>query len=364
MTRSRTLLEKYCDKLGIDFPSDPEGWPLDGQRNPYYCAMVEMVDHYVGMLVGYLEDTDDPRWPGHKLIENTYIIFSSDNGGTLGKSNETFTDNTPLAGGKGSVNEGGTRVPLIVAGPGIQQGRESRVLANGLDFFPTILSWAGVDVPPGVQLDGCDLSGVLEKDPSDPGLVKDASGQVRRSIMHHFPHGGHAASSLRVDGYKLILRYDHGGASGVPELELYRLENEDGSRADFEEANNLAKRMPEKAQEMKARLLAELDAMNASRPYLNPQVRGRLPGKETVCRPLKLERDGQRVVVPFKEQGAAVVRGYVYYLTTATEKNSEWFRMPADVEGNRLSAELPADATRVRVSLVDENNFLVVYPAD
>ncbi len=58
------------------------------------------------------------------------------------------------------------------------------------------------------------------------------------------------------------------------------------------------------------------------------------------------------------------MRGYVYYLTTATEKNSEWFRMPADVEGNRLSAELPADATRVRVSLVDENNFLVVYPAD
>ena len=83
-TRSKKLLEKYCEKLGVDYPSDPAAWTMDGQRNPYYCAMVETLDYYVGRLIGYLERTDDPRWPGHKLIENTYIIFSSDNGGMEG----------------------------------------------------------------------------------------------------------------------------------------------------------------------------------------------------------------------------------------------------------------------------------------
>ena len=69
------------------FQKTQKGWTLEGQRNPYYCAMVETLDYYVGKLIGYLERTEDPRWPGHKLIENTYMIFSSDNGGMEGYSN-------------------------------------------------------------------------------------------------------------------------------------------------------------------------------------------------------------------------------------------------------------------------------------
>ena len=81
-TRSKALLEKYVRKLGVELPKDPKQfWQGKGQTNPFYCAMVEMLDYYVGQLVQYLEQTDDPRWPGHKLIENTYIIFTSDNGG-------------------------------------------------------------------------------------------------------------------------------------------------------------------------------------------------------------------------------------------------------------------------------------------
>ncbi|NIL95795.1 MAG: sulfatase-like hydrolase/transferase, partial [Planctomycetales bacterium] len=203
-TRSRALLEKYCQKLGVEFPTDPNGWKLGGQRNPYYGAMVEMLDHYVGQLIDYLNNTEDPRWPGHKLIENTYLIFSSDNGGTKGGHGETFTDNAPLAGGKGSTQEGGVRVPLIIAGPGVQTGAESRVMVNGIDFYPTILAWTKLDPPPGVQLDGCDLSTLLAENPADPGLVKNASGQVRGAMMHHFPHGAYPTSAIRSGGYKLI----------------------------------------------------------------------------------------------------------------------------------------------------------------
>ncbi|MEY4403718.1 MAG: Arylsulfatase, partial [Verrucomicrobiota bacterium] len=70
-SRSKELLEKYCKKLGVN-PANPKEWSTGGgQRNPFYCAMVETLDHYVGQLVEFLENTDDPRNPGHKLIDNT-----------------------------------------------------------------------------------------------------------------------------------------------------------------------------------------------------------------------------------------------------------------------------------------------------
>ena len=141
-SRSKELLEKYCKKLNVDFPTDPKGWPLDGQKNPYYCAMVEMFDHYVGNLVKYLEKTDDPRRPGHKLMDNTYIMLTSDNGG-MEQAGEIITDNYPLDRGKINAKEGGVRVPFIVTGPNIPKARKSEVMVNGLDFYPTILSWTG-----------------------------------------------------------------------------------------------------------------------------------------------------------------------------------------------------------------------------
>ena len=70
------------------------------------CAMVESLDYYVGQLINYLKQTDDPRWPGHKLIDNTYIIFTSDNGGMEKVPNEIITDNAPLDKGKINAKEG------------------------------------------------------------------------------------------------------------------------------------------------------------------------------------------------------------------------------------------------------------------
>ena len=64
-----------------------------------------------GKLFTYLEETDDPRWPGHKLVENTYIIFTSDNGGMEGSRTQIITDNYPLDRGKISLMEGGTLAP-------------------------------------------------------------------------------------------------------------------------------------------------------------------------------------------------------------------------------------------------------------
>ena len=362
-TRAKGLLEKYCKKLGVEMPTTDGGWPLKGQQNPYYCAMVEMVDHYLGQLVSYLETTDDPRWPGHKLIENTYIIFSSDNGGAEGGHGEEYTDNAPLDMGKGSPLEGGTRVPLIIAGPGIKEGAESHVLANGIDFYPTILAWTKTPLPEGVKLDGCDLSALLSGDPTDATLVKNSSGEVRDRIIHHFPHGVGARSTIRRDGFKLVYNHDHLGKSKSPEVELYQLHDADGKRVDFEESKDLAKEMPEKAAALKKELMAALKEMAASSPYLNPACAEKLPGKDKVCTALGEDVQGNTVTLSYKENGAKVTKAFLFYTTNKGDKSEEWFRKEIPLSGDgKATCELPEGTNGHLFTLVDENNFLVKFP--
>ena len=96
---------------------------------------------------------------------------------------EIITDNFPLDRGKISLEEGGVRVPLIIAGPGIKAGQESEVMINGLDFYPTILTWTNTDKPQGVTLDGCDLTKLLEQNPRSANLVKHTNGHVRDTMQ-------------------------------------------------------------------------------------------------------------------------------------------------------------------------------------
>lgn len=365
-SRSRALLEKYCEKLGVEFPTEPEGWPLEGQRNPYYCAMVESFDYYLGQIVSYLENTEDPRWPGHKLIENTYLFFSSDNGGMEGHPGEVFTDNYPLDRGKISAMEGGTRVPFIVVGPGIPAGVESEVMVNGLDFYPTMLALAGVDQPQGKNLDGCDLAPLLLNDPTDPSLVREADGSVRDTMVWHFPHSGALESTIRTGDYKLVRNYDHLNNPATAELELYRLYDSEGAkpvRADIEEANNLAATMPEKAAAMNTLLAEILGGMAASYPSYNPHFTHPLPGKKKVPSVLSHKRKSDHVQFVFRENGSRVLRADLLYTTNGGGQYEEWFRASASVvEGGKVHAEIPPGATHYLINLVDENGFLVSFP--
>jgi arylsulfatase A-like enzyme len=264
-TRSKALLDKYVEKIGTD-PGNTPTKDTPGQLNPFYAAMVQELDYYVGIIFDYLDQTEDPRWPGHMLSENTYLIFTSDNGGMEG-SKERYTDNNPLDKGKISAREGGTRVPLFIKGPGIQGGVRTDVMVNGLDFYPTILSLTGIEKPKGKHFDGCDLSTLLKADPTDPTLVKHSDGSVRETMVWHFPHGSQHQSTIRIGDYKLLRNYDYVNNGDAPELELYRLyESKDGKqkRVDFEEAKNLADSMPEKAKAMNSRLTEILTEMKAS----------------------------------------------------------------------------------------------------
>ena len=365
-TRSEQLLEKYCRKLGVEKPKDDRGWTMKGQTNPFYCAMVEELDYHMGKVFNYLNNTEDPRWPGHKLAENTYVIFTSDNGGMEGHPGEVITDNYPLDKGKISAMEGGTRVPLIITGPGIPKGVESQVMVNGLDFYPTLLTFTKTPKPMGKNLDGCDLSKLLTHEPNNSDLVRNKHGKPRNSMIWHFPHSIALESTIRSGGFKLIRNYDHKYNPHTPELELYQLYKDVNGkpvRVDIEEANNLVTTMPDKANLMNKLLSKGLAEMNASFPYYNPRA-GRI-GKEKKLIPSVTSHQIASNLVKFKfsENGAKVIRGDLIYTPNGGVKYEEWYRIKGgNQNGNEISFDLPEGATHYFLNLIDENNFLVSYP--
>jgi uncharacterized sulfatase len=365
-TRSEQLLEKYCKKLGVERPNDKEGWTMKGQTNPFYCAMVEELDYFMGKVFDFLKDTEDPRWPGHKLIENTYIIFTSDNGGMEGHAKEVITDNYPLDKGKISAMEGGTRVPLIITGPGIPKGVESDVMVNGLDFYPTLLTLTGTKCPKDKDMDGCDLSDLLLKDPTDPNLVKNKDGKPRDTMVWHFPHSVAMESTIRVNEYKLVRNYNHRFDERTTELELYQLyktDNDKQVRVDIEEANNLASQNPGLTKKLNRRLSSILKEMDASYPYYNPQARQVGGEKNLIPKVISHEIHNETITFSVREQGAKIVRADLIYTNNGGNKYEEWYRVKGkEKTKGTISFNLPEGSTHYYLNLIDENNFLVSYP--
>ena len=366
-TRSQRLLEKYSQKLDVQVdPNSPETWSEVGQKNPFYCSMVEQLDYYVGQILDFLQTADDPRWPGHKLSENTFVIFTSDNGGMEQVPGQVITDNYPLDRGKISLMEGGTRVPLIITGPGIPSQIESDVMVNGLDFYPTILSWVGAEPPPGKRLDGLDLSRLLKQDPTDGSLVKEASGASRDTMVWHFPNSVALESTIRQGDYKLVRNYNHTHDPRSVPLELYRLyrtENGRQVRVDIEESNNLIDVEPSRAKAMNQKLSLILGEMQASYPYNNPAFAGHLEQARQVPVVTRHRQEGRHVMFTIQERGAKLVRANLIYTRNGKDRHEEWFRLPARLDdSSRVTVTLPEGTTHFLLNLIDENNFLVSYP--
>lgn len=190
-------------------------------HNATYAAMVGSLDRSVGRLLELLEETG--------LDERTLVIFTSDNGGLIDAGDDAVTSNLPLRNGKGSVYEGGVRVPAIIRWPGVTQpGSVSDVPIISVDYLPTILAATGTQVPDevGPVLDGVSLA---------PVLANEDVAAPSRMLFWHYPHyhmmGGIPYSSVRVGDWKLIEFHD-----GRPP-ELYNLSedlHEDRNRADSE----------------------------------------------------------------------------------------------------------------------------------
>lgn len=238
------------------------GWAESRGRNARQtsaAAAVFDMDITVGMVLDKLEELG--------IADETYLFYTTDHG-TPGSGNR------PLALGKGTVWEGGLKVPLFFGGPGIAPGSVSRVRATGMDLVPTVADLAGLagKLPRGVE--GGSLATVL---------ANDGHGSVvrpREEIVFHFPHYDAdplgPASAILWGDYKLIRFYED---PSTPRL--FNL------RADPYERNNLFSALPEKAEALGERLDAYLRGVGAGLPRVN----GDFDPSQEVSR---IERGGQQ----------------------------------------------------------------------
>lgn len=361
-TRSRALLEFYCDRLGIPFPTDPGPVTTPGQTNPYYGAMVDTLDWSLGKVMDFLEETDDPRHPGQKLIENTYLIFTSDNGGALRHATEIITSNAPLDKGKTSAKEGGIRVPFLIMGPDIPQGVTSQELLNQLDLYPTILTLTGAPGDPEqmAQFDGVDLTPHLF---GDSDWIPNADGSRRDTLYWHFPHILELHSAIRKGDFKLLKNYE------TDSYDLFRLYGDQGERLDWEEAIDLTDHSGYTSirDEMIADLETFLESMNAAYPHKNPQYSNAAALMGFDRMPSFLQ-EGYNAITGMAyatfetgENKALADRAYLLYTPNGGHEDEEWFPVEAMVNqrSGLVHAPLPKEATHFLFNLIDENNFLV-----
>ena len=252
----QSLIEKYDQIEGVG-----------AQRNSVYAAMTESLDHSVGRIMRTLEELD--------LLENTLIVFTSDNGApgrTLPDGsadlNRGHTDNVPLRDGKGLMYEGGLRVPYIFYWKDrIPAGSVSEEVIINIDLYPTFADLAGIELPEDKIWDGVSLL---------PLLFKEGSKLDPRPIFWHYPNYGPASLKngkisyayiptdvVRYGDFKLLEFYhcetDH--------LELYNL------KEDISELNNLADAMPEKVDELYQMLLEWREQTGAELPVPNPDFK-------------------------------------------------------------------------------------------
>jgi arylsulfatase A-like enzyme len=235
-----------ADKQGIA----PSGFEMERllpirtkQDNPVYAGLLEQMDEAIGLVLNTLDSLG--------LADNTIIVFTSDNGGVA--SGDAFsTTNFPLRGGKGYQWEGGIREPYIIKVPQLENApREIDYPVAGLDFYPTLLDFAGVSVPEGVSLDGKSLK------PLFYGQTLD-----ERPLFWHYPHygnqGGEPSSIIRKGDYKLIYYFESAAS------ELYNLKD------DPSEMQDIAAQDRELAKTLETELLNYLDGVGAKRPSPNP----------------------------------------------------------------------------------------------
>lgn len=209
----------YLAHTAVHFPHYPAK-PFAGKTsNGLLADWVTEVDASVGEVLAAVRELGDG---------NTFVIFTSDNGGSTGGG----SSNAPLRGAKATTWEGGIRVPTIVWWPGrVPAGTSSDAITTMMDILPTLARLAGARVPTDRRIDGVDVWPVMAGLPGPPP----------RDIFYYF--GGFFLAGVRSGPWKLR----------VNGTELYNLADDIG------ETSNVAAAHPE----VVARLKALVDTMRS-----------------------------------------------------------------------------------------------------
>ena len=216
------------------------------QNNVLYGAMVYEADWSLGEIIKAVKAKGQ--------LDNTYIIFTSDNGSEcLPRDENGHYYSGPLQMGKYSAFEGGIRVPFVVAGPGIKAGAQCDVPIIQWDILPTLHDLSCSKSPLPTKVDGGSLRDVF---------VKGNMGKVKRKIpglVFHFPSYYQAPISvIRMGDYKFMRHMNTG------ETKLFNMVE------DYSEQNDLSKSLPEKTAEMQRALLTyikEVDGGDVKEVY-------------------------------------------------------------------------------------------------
>ena len=215
-----------------------------------YINTIEPIDTEVGRLLKTLDEL--------KLSNNTYVIYTTDNGPWL-----TFRHHGgsagPLRDGKGTTFEGGQRVPCVMRGPGIPPGTVCNELTGTIDILPTIAALTGKPLPSN-KIDGLDASGLSK------GTTKQSS---RKEFLYYTSRG--AIEGIRSGDLKLLVKKPRAprrtnankSNNRPPQVFLFDLVK------DVAEQNNLAEVKPETVKKLQVRMKA-LDSeitKNARQPW-------------------------------------------------------------------------------------------------
>lgn len=256
------LIKKYEAKAAAmhldDIPAIVEGdhFPVEHkkhlsiqrrvlQSDPVYAAMVETLDQNIGRLLDKLDAL--------QLAEDTLIVFTSDNGG-LSTAEGSPTCNYPLSEGKGWLEEGGVREPMLIRWPGVTQpGTITHQYVTTPDLYPTFLEAAGLDLNPTQHVDGRSMMPLMRGDRFERG-----------PIYWHYPHysnqGGTPGCSIRDGQWKLVELFE-------PEqtLQLFDLST------DVSELHNVADQHPDILHQMHEKLRTWRDQdIHGTIPAINP----------------------------------------------------------------------------------------------
>jgi arylsulfatase A-like enzyme len=197
---------------------------LDPKTAKIY-GMLTNLDENLGRMLDTVERMD--------LSQKTIVIFMGDNGP------EGVRYNAGLRGQKISVYEGGIRVPFFIRWPGrIDEGRKIEQIAAHIDLFPTVLSLCDVEAPTDLQIDGFDLSPLLN------GLVDN---WPNRHLVFQFHRGMiprlYQNCAVRSPRYKLVSKHGIVQELSVnlpalkPDFELYDMEKDPGEKTNIARQN-------------------------------------------------------------------------------------------------------------------------------
>ncbi|WP_442506789.1 sulfatase family protein [Novipirellula sp. SH528] len=196
-------------------------------RDKIYSSAISEIDWSVGQILDALKKQG--------IDDNTLVIFTSDNGPSVGKA-------TPLRGKKGTTFEGGMREPTVIRWPGkIPAGKSNDELMTAMDLLPTFAKLAGAKIPTDRTIDGKDIW---------PTLI----GEAHTPHEAFFYHRGNELNAVRLGKWKLHTN------KGKPTL-LYDLESDIG------ETQNLIKDQPEVVKRLVEYVRAfEMDIAEDHRP--------------------------------------------------------------------------------------------------